>query len=97
MRGLRLVGWRSPGRVATLLHPSLRGCTGSPGQDRADRCGEPVPPRAMPARDQDPVRDVHPGRVDRDVQASSEEPTVTRPDRAASITAPTRLLTPSLP
>jgi hypothetical protein len=40
---------------------------------------------------------LRPRRVDRDRQASSEVPTVTRPDRAASITAPTRLLTPSLP
>ena len=37
------------------------------------------------------------GGVDRDPHSLSGMPTVTRPDRAASITAPTRLLTPSLP
>ena len=92
----------SNARVKT--DPPRLACGGS--ERRTGRTGEPS---AVPEWDrQQPlglcphvitIRCSRPAvvRVNRDTHSLSEEPTVTRPDRAASITAPSRLLTPSLP
>ncbi len=81
--------------MPTTPLPHIRGCT-TPNRERLQSAK--VARRVASGGSGDgPTRKTLPAGVDRDPHSRSGVPTVTRPDRAASITAPTRLLTPSLP